>query len=309
MTSFPSLSDETPVALGLATPVAHQWVNVGDVVLHVALAGPEDGLPVILLHGFPEAWFGWRHQIDALVDAGFRLAIPDQRGYNLSEKPKRVRDYALPALARDVEGLAAALGWDRYAVVGHDWGSAVVWQLVQHPPAGLVAASVINVPELVVMRRHVFTTRQLFRSLYILFFQLPWLPEWTLLKNQGRILANRMVSSSRPGTFSDAELAHYRRSWAHPGAIRSPLAWYRSAGRRPPPRPETRQVSLPMLILWGEQDQFLGKEMVGPSAACVDDVEVIRFPSATHWVQHEEPAAVNAALIRFLTDKLAVGPP
>ena len=103
MSGWPPLSDATPVDLEIETPVTHRWLDVGEVTLHVALAGPEDGRPLILLHGFPEAWFGWRHQIDALANAGFRVAIPDQRGYNLSEKPQKVSDYTLPKLAQDVE--------------------------------------------------------------------------------------------------------------------------------------------------------------------------------------------------------------
>jgi len=299
MKSQDAVTDATPIDLGLNTPIEHRWIDVGEVTLHVALAGPETGRPLILLHGFPEAWFGWRHQIDALVGAGFRLAIPDQRGYNLSEKPAGVKAYALPRLAADVAGLATALGWTQYRVIGHDWGAAVVWQLVETPPPGLLAAAVINVPELRVMLRHVYRTRQFFRSLYILFFQLPWLPEWALCRKNGEILAQRLVDSSKPGTFGPEELEGYRRAWARPGAMQAQLGWYRSGARRPPPKRRQGPVEVPMLILWGEQDQFLGKEMVSPSAACVRHVEVVRFPDATHWVAHEEPAAVNAALVDF----------
>lgn len=304
MSGWPPLSDATPVDLEIETPVTHRWLDVGEVTLHVALAGPEDGRPLILLHGFPEAWFGWRHQIDALATAGFRVAMPDQRGYNLSGKPPKVSDYALPKLAQDVAGIARALGWKRYGVVGHDWGAAVVWQLMDAPPTGLVAACAINVPHLRVMRRFLLTSRQIIRSLYILFFQLPWIPEWALGRNASETLVQKLLTSSIPGTFSDAELADYRRAWGREGALRSGLAWYRAAFRRPKVPPKGQRITVPMLILWGEQDQFLGKEMVAPSADCVEDVEVIRFPDATHWVAHEAPEAVNAALVKFFGARL-----
>ena len=303
MKLHPALPDETPADLGLSIPIEHRWVDAGGVCLHVALAGPEDGAPLILLHGFPEAWFGWALQIEPLAEAGFRVAIPDQRGYNLSEKPGRVRRFRLDQLATDVIELAAALGWARYGVVGHDWGAAVTWQLVDTRPPGLVAAAVLNVPELRVMQRFVFTSRQLFRSWYIFFFQFPWLPEFLLRRRDWAALTRKLTKSARSGTFSETALAWHRRAWSRPGAMTAMIGWYRAAARRPPPRRAHPRVGVPMLILWGERDVFLGKEMVEPSAALVDDVKVIRFPEATHWVQHEEAPAVNAALIEFFREK------
>jgi pimeloyl-ACP methyl ester carboxylesterase len=304
MKRYPALESEAPSDLGISTPIEHRWIDVGEVRLHVALAGPEDGNPLILLHGFPEAWFGWGRQIEALAGAGFRLAMPDQRGYNLSEKPAGVACFGLDRLADDIVGLAAALGWKTYGVVGHDWGAAVTWQLVHSRPTGLVAASVLNVPEPRVMLRFVLTSRQFFRSWYVFFFQLPWLPEWLLRRSGWAALSRVLAKTSTPGTFSEAELARYRKAWNRPGAITAMLSWYRAAVRTPPPRPADPRVTVPMLILWGELDSALGKDMVDPSAALVDDVRVIRFPHASHWVQHEEATAVNEALIAFFSPRL-----
>src|SRR6478609_8482047 len=110
--------------------IRHSEIQTGEVRLHVAEAGPEDGPLVILLHGFPEFWYGWRHQIGALTEAGYRVMAPDQRGYNRSDKPKDVASYRLETLVDDVVGLIDAVGRDRAAIIGHDWGGIVAWRAI-----------------------------------------------------------------------------------------------------------------------------------------------------------------------------------
>lgn len=285
---------------GVRSPIEHRWVDVGDVTLHVALAGPEEGPPLVLLHGFPEAWFGWEHQIDALVDAGIRVIMPDQRGYNLSERPGRVADYAVDRLAADIVGLVRALGHADWHLAGHDWGAAVAWELAFDAPAGLSSVSILNVPEPSVLLKAALSSRQGLRSWYMVAFQVPVLPEAFLLRDGAAPMARGLEGSARPGVFGDEALARYRTAWCRPGALTAMIAWYRAALRRPRPRPASARVRLPMQILWGEQDAFLGAELVDPSAARCDNVQVIRFPDATHWVQHEEASAVSVHLVEHV---------
>src|SRR5438105_14056797 len=152
------------------------YAEVGDVSLHYVEAG--DGPLIVLLHGFPEFWFGWRLQIEPLAAAGFRVIVPDQQGYNLSSKPRGVASYALKELVSDVIAIADQLGQESLFLAGHDWGAAVAWCTALLHPERIAKLVIVNVPHPSVMRRFLNTRpRQMLRSWYILFFQIPWLPE------------------------------------------------------------------------------------------------------------------------------------
>ena len=280
--------------------VTEKSVRTNGVQLNVAVAGPEHGELVVLLHGFPEFSFGWRRQIGPLADAGFRVLAPDQRGYNLSDKPRRLAAYCLDELVADVAGLIEAEGRRQALVVAHDWGGGVAWWLALTRPElvrGLVA---INVPHPIVLRRALRTNPvQRRRSRYMLFFQLPWLPEWRLARADFAFMTAALAKTSRPGTFSAGDLARYREAWARPGALTGMLNWYRAALRRPPRRPPTVRVAAPTLLVWGARDRFLGQELVAPSLELCDRGRAEILPDATHWVQHEEPERVNYLLLEF----------
>lgn len=284
-------------------PLEHAQVAVGAVTLHLVSAGPIDGPPVVLLHGFPELWYGWRGQLPALVRAGYRVLVPDQRGYNTSEKPSDVRDYRIDLLVDDVLGLLDVCGYASAAVVGHDWGAAVAWRLAARAPERVERLAVLNVPHPQVLLRALWTNpRQLMRSWYMFFFQLPWLPEWLLGRKRAAALVGMLRSSSRAGSFSREDLDIYRQAWCQPGAVRSMLAWYRAMIRlRPSPIPGLIQA--PTMILWGRLDSALGAELVQPSLERCAQAEVRWFDQATHWVQHDAAEQVNAALLAFLTPR------
>lgn len=285
------------------------YMSTNGVTLHVATAGPEDGPLVVLLHGFPELWWAWRGYIPALAEAGFRVLAPDQRGYNLSDKPARVEDYALDTLAQDVVGLIEAAGRKTACVVGHDWGAAVAWWTAMRHPDRVSAVSALNVPHPEVLRRTLLTrsegvgTRleQARRSWYMFFFQLPVLPERALLRQGGRALFSRMAAIGRPGAFDEADLPVYQAAWSQPGAARAMVDWYRAVLRTSlGPPPEDPRVHVPAQIIWGRQDALLSPELVPATVALCDDVRVEWFDEATHWVQHEEPERVQAVLLEFL---------
>ena len=278
--------------------IVHREVEVDGVRLHLAEAGPADGPLLLLLHGFPELWAGWRHQIEPLARAGFRVVAPDQRGYNLSSKPRRVRDYGLDRLVDDVVGLIDEAGRERAYLAGHDWGGAVAWWTAVRQPERVERLAILNVPHPLVLRKEIRRNRQqLAKSWYILFFQLPWLPEWWYAKDDFSIGVRSVRGTARKGAFSDADMAVYREAWARPGALRGMVNWYRAALRHPPARVASPRVTVPTLLLWGERDRFLGRELIEPSLAYCDEARVVRFPEATHWLQHEEPERVTEALV------------
>jgi pimeloyl-ACP methyl ester carboxylesterase len=281
--------------------VRHRTVATNGVRLHVAEAGPEDGPLVILLHGFPEFWYAWKEQIGPLAGAGFRIAAPDQRGYAASDKPRGVRAYDLDTLALDVVGLIDEAGRDRASVVCHDWGGAVGWWLGMKHPGRLEKLAVLNAPHPRVMRRALRRGgAQRRRSWYMLFFQIPWLPERVLSAADFRLLARSLRSSSRAGTFSDEDLKIYKEAWSRPGAMTGMVSWYRALLRARPERPPSPRVTVPTLLIWGARDHFLGRELAQPSIELCDRGRLAFIEEATHWLQHEEPDRVNALLADFL---------
>ena len=271
----------------------------GDIGLHAVAAGPEEGPVVVLLHGFPEFWYGWDRQIEPLAAAGFRVIIPDQRGYNLSSKPAGVAAYALTELISDVIAIADQLGQEKIFLAGHDWGAAVAWSTALLHPQRIAKLVVLNVPHPSVMRKFLSTRpRQIVRSWYMFFFQLPWLPEALFSAFNFRVGARSMLRSSRPGTFSVEDLAKYRSAWSQPGALTAMINWYRALFRARAKFPD-KTVRVPTRILWGERDDFLLTEMAHESLRCCTSAELFTFANATHWLQHEEPARVSELLIDF----------
>lgn len=269
------------------------------VKLHAVAAGPKDGPVVILLHGFPEFWYGWHRQIEPLAAAAFRVIVPDQRGYNLSSKPSGVNSYALIELVSDVIAIADQLGQRRIFLAGHDWGAAVAWSAALLHPQRIAKLAVLNVPHPSVMLRFLRTRpRQLIRSWYMFFFQLPWLPEAIFSAFSFGIGGRSLLRSSRPGTFSLEDLAQYRAAWAQPGALTAMIHWYRALFRTRAKFAD-KTVRVPTRILWGERDDFLLAEMGQESLRYCTDAELFNFADASHWLQHEEPARVSELLIDF----------
>lgn len=268
--------------------------------IHYAEAGAADAPPVILLHGFPEFWAGWRAQIPALAAAGFRVIAPDQRGYNLSGKPKGVAAYDLDRLVEDVIGLADHFGLNKVKLVGHDWGASVVWWLATTRPERLDRMVAINAPHptlwLKAMREDKEQRR---KSRYVQMFRLPWLPEAMMRSRNYKGLYDGLVSSSRPGTFTTEGLADYRAAWSRPGALTAMVNWYRALLKKRMPE-ALPWIEAPALVIWGLDDQFGAVSGAEASLALCEKGQKLFIEGATHWVHHEEPGRVNAALIEFL---------
>ncbi len=268
------------------------------VEFHVAMAGPIDGPLVVLLHGFPEFWFAWRHQIAPLAAAGYRVVAPDQRGYGLTTKPPVIGDYLLDTLAKDVVALAASLGHEHFSLVGHDWGGIVAWQLAARFPENVERTVILNAPHPGTLLSHAFWHPfQFVRSAYVGFFQVPGLPELVLKAGDHALLANTLTRSSLPGTFSADELDSYREAWSQKGALTAMLNWYRAM---PAAKPCHARIQSPLRVIWGDKDTALDQGLAERGAAMCEDAEVIHVKGATHWVHQEEPELVSRLLLEFL---------
>ena len=266
--------------------------------------GPADGPSVVLLHGFPEFHYGWRRQIPALAQAGFRVIVPDQRGYNLSDKPKGVAAYDVDILVRDVIGLFDHFGIQKAKLVGHDWGAVVSWALALQYPERLEKLAILNVPHPDVMTRFILgNPNQRKKSWYVFFFQLPF-AEWILRRDNFQNMERVLVG--RRGSFTPEDILEYKKSWSQPGALTAMLNWYRAAVRKSLRGPwsaskiQARPVKVPTLMLWGKHDVALSHEMARPSIELCERGELVMFDKATHWVQHDAADEVNEKLISFL---------
>jgi len=296
------LSDREMKGVGeMPVDLQHCEADLGDVRLHYVEVG--SGPLVVLLHGFPEFWYSWRHQLPVLAAAGFRVVAPDMRGYNLSSKPRSVAAYRLPRLSGDVARLIHHLGSGKAVVIGHDWGAVVAWDLAQRYPERVERLVIMNVPHPERFARGLLTCRQLLRSWYIFFFQIPWLPEaLTRLGNFAVIRRILQTDPVRPSAFSPSDIGKYMEAIARPGALTAAINYYRAAmrdGLRV--LKEFRRIEAPVLVIWGQKDRYLGAELAEPAAKWVPNVRVERLTDASHWVQIDQPARVNALVLDFLS--------
>ena len=280
--------------------VTHHYVQLDEVRLPVVEAG--EGPLVVLLHGFPEFWYSWRFQIPVLVRQGFRVVAPDMRGYNLSDKPAGVRAYRVERLAADIAQLVERLGERKAAVVGHDWGGMVGWWFAMRHPDRLSRLAVLNCPHpehaLAMMR----SRTQLEKSNYILFFQLPWVPERKLSSNGGEVLRKLYRRDpEREGAYTEADIERYIQALSGP-SLHAAINYYRALLQRSPfaLHRALRPIEAPVQIIWGARDRHLGLEFSRPSSALVPDLRYELVEDASHSVHIDRPASVNARLKEFL---------
>ncbi|HEY2120618.1 MAG TPA: alpha/beta hydrolase [Candidatus Acidoferrum sp.] len=288
---------------GIRSPLEFRVFHINGIALHVVLAGPANGKPLVFLHGFPEFWFAWRLQIDYFVSCGYRVIIPDQRGYNLSDKPAGIASYSIDLLAKDVVGVLDTVTDSKAFVVGHDWGAVVTWYLAARYSERVSRTAMLSGPHPRIFIKDLITNpAQLRKSWYLFFFQLPWLPERTLQRRDWAPLVRVLRNTSPLGIFSDRDLEQYKKSWARKDALTAMLNWYRAALLRPSKfalDSKASRVKVPALLILGKKDQFVSEAMARESLQYCDDGHLEVFETATHWVQHEEPAQVNTSLSQF----------
>ena len=283
--------------------VTHHRASLREGELHYVSAG--SGPLVILLHGFPEFWFSWRHQIAALSRAGYRVVAPDMRGFNLSGKPGGVAAYDVDRLTADVCQLMDHLGEEHAAVGGHDWGGHVAWWLANDHPERVRKLVVMNFPHPGHALRVLRDPGQLRKSWYILFFQLPWIPERAVSARDFQALRDVFSTHTvHPNAFSASDIDRYVEAFRQPGALTATVNYYRAMLRRHPWKKlqRLRPLPMPVRMIWGSQDRHieLRHAVPPPSHVPLCDVQIIE--DASHWVQVDTPERVNDLLLEFLAD-------
>jgi epoxide hydrolase 4 len=276
------------------------YADVNGVRLHYVEQG--EGPLVVLLHGFPDFWYGWRKQIEPVANAGFRVVAPDMRGYNLSDKPPGAKAYDSDNLAADVAALIRERGEERAFLAGHDWGGTVAWTTAISHPEVVERLAILNAPHPRRFLEALRNPKQLLKSWYIFFFQLPWLPERLAALGRYRYFRYGFGHDAKPGAFTKQDIDRYVEAWSQPGAVSAEINYYRAVLRRSPKEAHARlkPVQAPTRVIWGENDRYLEPDLAEPARADVPNLEdVIRLPDASHWVQHDEPERVSELLIQF----------
>lgn len=284
------------------TGIAINWVEANGQTFEVAQAGESKKL-ALCLHGFPELHYSWRFQIPLLVEQGYRVWAPNMRGYGGSSKPANVRDYALDHLCADVAALIDASGAEEVTLIAHDWGAIVAWAFAIRKIRPLKRLVIMNVPHPMVGRREIRHWRQLKRSWYIFFFQIPRLPEWLLSRGSGeaikRAFSNMACDQSN---FLDDALDHYAKAAMRPGSLKAMVNYYRALLRHGDTVDiDDKKLDLPTLMIWGEEDSALNIKCTEGTEQWVPNLELHRIPGVSHWVQQEAPQKVNTILRKWLS--------
>lgn len=286
------MSDTWPVLNG----VTHTFADLGAVRLHYAESGRQHGgEPIVLLHGFPELWYAWRHQLCALGETRHVVAL-DLRGYGSSSRPSDVDDYAVGKIVEDIRGLVVHLGAPRVLLAGHDWGGVVAWTFGMRYPELLSRLVIINAPHPVTFARELrHSPRQMLASWYVLLFRAPFgLAERLLRADDYRALDGLLRRGMRAGYFTAADAAVYRAAWREPGALTAMLNYYRAIGRGE--RLRNTRITRPTTVVWGERDAYLRPGMLNGLEQYVPGVQIIRVPDASHWIVHERPGMITQLL-------------
>lgn len=289
----------------LVPGVTHRRVRANGLDFHVAECGAGDRL-ALCLHGFPELWLSWRHQLPLLERLGYRVWAPDLRGYGETDRPDRMADYAIETLMDDVAGLIDAAAPSSTLLLAHDWGGIIATFFATRRLRPIDRFVLMNIPHPAAARKHA-GWRQRLRSWYALFFQIPGLPERLFGPDARRIERMFRNTARRPEAFSDEDLEVYRAAAARPGATKAMLDYYRALVRGGGFKRQNAlgypPIEAPTLMLWGTEDVALGVELTFGTDEFIPDLTLRYLPGVGHWVQQEAPDEVNAMLEAWLTGK------
>ncbi|ACB94352.1 alpha/beta fold hydrolase [Beijerinckia indica] len=289
-------------------PVTTRLIEANGLIFEIDECLPANGDTrklALCLHGFPESKFSWKHQLPLLGTLGYRAWAPNLRGYGGSSRPKSVGAYGLDHLVADVEGLIAASKAEETLLIGHDWGAIIAWHCAMRKIRTLSRLVIMNVPHPTrYIEEIAVNPAQRRKSWYVLFFQLPRIPEFVLTRNKARAISGIILKMAVDRSRFPAEvLDQYRANALIPGAMTAMLNYYRAAFRagRKAMAPSQNRVEVPTLIIWGEEDGALEKSLVFGTERFVSDLTVRFLPGVSHWVQQEAPETVNAILRAWLT--------
>ena len=276
----------------------HDYITTNGVNLHYVTQG--SGPLMLMLHGFPEFWYSWRYQIPEFA-SDFKVVAPDLRGYNDSDKPASQSAYVMNELVRDVEGIITGLGYEKCVLVAHDWGGGIAWSFASKYPQMLEKLIIMNCPHPAKFSEGLRTPQQLLRSWYMFFFQLPVIPELFLQSQDYQFIENAFKGMAiKKSAFSTEDINVYKDAAAKRGALTAMINYYRNILGSPMFNQNSSILEVPTLMIWGEEDTALGKELTYGTESYVEDFQIRYISNCSHWVQQEQPELVNQYMREFL---------
>ncbi|GMR49445.1 hypothetical protein PMAYCL1PPCAC_19640, partial [Pristionchus mayeri] len=273
--------------------------------MHYVEAGDASAPLMVFVHGFPEFWYTWRHQIEHFKDR-FRVVAIDQRGYGESSKPQNIADYSQTLLAKDIDDLIHGLGYSDAVVVGHDWGAFVAWAHAILFPQSVRRLVICNVPHPAAYGRLLKTNeKQRKMSWYVFFYQTPWIPEAMIAADDFELLEklfwDKATGLRNKDNFTAEDMEAWKYTFSQPDCLRSAINYYRCKFQYPEDEKFERKCKPKTLILWGDGDKFLVKEGATLSAEqWCEDATLHFIPGASHWIQQDEPDVLNKHIDEFV---------
>ncbi|MGL5941990.1 MAG: alpha/beta fold hydrolase [Waterburya sp.] len=282
------------------TSLEHNFIYTNGINLHYVSQG--EGKLILMLHGFPEFWYSWRHQIPEFAP-DYHVVALDMRGYNDSNKPQELEAYKISELVQDIKGVVEGLGYQDCILVAHDWGGLIAWHFAYTYPEMVEKLIVLNIPHPAKFMAGIKTPQQLLKSWYILWFQIPGIPEFLFQLNNYQAIADAFINMAvDKSAFTEADLNAYKDAAAKPGALTAMLNYYRCnfPSSFNLEQQQWNYLDIPTLTIWGENDKAFGKELTYGTEAYVRDWQIKYIPNCSHWVQQEQPALVNSYIREFL---------
>jgi epoxide hydrolase 4 len=276
----------------------HEFITTNGIKLHYVTQG--EGPLMLMLHGFPEFWYSWRKQIPEFAKS-FKVVALDLRGYNDSDKPVDQSAYVMDEFIKDIRGVIKGLGYEKCVLVGHDWGGAIAWNFAYSCPEMVERLIVLNIPHPAKFAEGLRSPQQLLRSAYILFFQLPILPELFIQSDNYQAIETAFKGMAvDKNAFTSSDIDAYKDAAAKRGALTAMLNYYRNIFQQKLLNQYWGVLEVPTLMIWGENDPALGKELTYGTEAYMVNFEIKYIPNCSHWVQQEQPKLVNQYMREFL---------
>lgn len=299
--SFAEASSTSPPS----TAWSHSFITTNGIRLHIVSAGPQDAPLMLCVHGFPECWYSWRHQL-VEFSSEYRVVAVDMRGYNTSAKPARRTDYAVNNLVNDLKGIITGLGYQKCTLVAHDWGGGVAWNALYSIPQHLERVIIMNAPHPVnIVHALANNEEQIKASWYIFAFQIPFFPEIMVRK----IIPSLFYDSLKnPLDFTTQDNNEYIRSMSQPGSPTASINWYRNMLAPSALPPRGAKISIPTLLIWGQDDDALLQSLTIGTERHFSSPNLFSLklvPSASHWVAQDQPELVTHFMRAFLNKKIA----
>ncbi|RQH25983.1 alpha/beta hydrolase [Okeania hirsuta] len=280
-------------------PWSSNFITANSIKIHYVTQG--SGPLMLMLHGFPEFWYSWRHQIPEFAQ-DYKAVALDLRGYNESDKPEDKSAYVMSEFIKDIEGVIKELGYEKCVLVGHDWGGVIAWSFAYAHPEMVEKLIVMNIPHPAKFKEGLGTPEQLLRSWYMFFFQLPFLPELMLEFDDYQAIGSIFQSMVNKSAVTDADIEAYKDAVAKRGALTSMINYYRNIFSGFFNQQEWGILRIPTLMLWGEEDTALGKELTYGTEEYVENFQIRYIPNCGHSVQQEQPQLVNQYMREFLSN-------